>query len=428
MLAVRSRTERLLLLLSSQLCKVQTRSQPPVQSCCYSSDDGSQQTLHRSLDVAYASLVHQLGLTERFFQRGGFGDLNVVNFHRDIDSIVGESWPPPHFDDVQGIHWKRTKSNNWNGSVRMYEGSFKTPCVGSAYDALPEASRQAHVKWVVPESSSSSSPPPTMVHLAATGDHGFSRREAILAVPLAKSHGIASLILESPYYGLRKPWYQQGAKLKQVSDLLLLGRATIEESLYMLDWVRKSEGGETKVGVSGLSMGGVHSCMVASLYPHAVALVPLLAPRSAAAAYCRGALYHATGWKTLMEDVLRREEELKRVVQRESRPGVRIAAARKTSSDIEDTESIQKKSVSILEAILEAYTDITRFPLPVRPDAAVIVGATEDAYVSKTSIMEMHSFLRGSELRWVGGGHVTSFLLHHSAFRKAIRDALLEKL
>jgi len=107
---------------------------------------------------------------------------------------------------------------------------------------------------------------------------------------------------------------------------------------------------------------------------------------------------------------------------------VRIAAARKTLSDIEDTESIQKKSVSILEAILEAYTDITRFPLPARPDASVIVGATEDAYVSKASVMEMHSFLRGSELRWVGGGHVTSFLLHHNAFRKAIRDALLVKL
>lgn len=46
----------------------------------------------------------------------------------------------------------------------------------------------------------------------------------------------------------------------------------------------------------GLSMGGVHANMVASLYPGPVALTPLLSPRSAAGSYCSGALYHATAW------------------------------------------------------------------------------------------------------------------------------------
>lgn len=44
-------------------------------------------------------------------------------------------------------------------------------------------------------------------------------------------------------------------------------------------------------------MGGVHANMVASLYPGPVALTPLLSPRSAAGAYCSGALYHATAWQ-----------------------------------------------------------------------------------------------------------------------------------
>lgn len=44
-------------------------------------------------------------------------------------------------------------------------------------------------------------------------------------------------------------------------------------------------------------MGGVHANMTASLYPGPVALTPLLSPRSAAGAYCSGALYHATHWK-----------------------------------------------------------------------------------------------------------------------------------
>lgn len=43
-------------------------------------------------------------------------------------------------------------------------------------------------------------------------------------------------------------------------------------------------------GVSGLSMGGVHACMVASLCPMDLACSPLLAPRSAAVAFCEGML------------------------------------------------------------------------------------------------------------------------------------------
>ena len=39
--------------------------------------------------------------------------------------------------------------------------------------------------------------------------------------------------------------------------------------------------------------------MVASLYPHPIACIPLLAPRSAAVSYCKGALWDATAWKPL---------------------------------------------------------------------------------------------------------------------------------
>lgn len=43
-------------------------------------------------------------------------------------------------------------------------------------------------------------------------------------------------MLESPYYGARRPAGQRGSKLRFVSDLLALGRATIEESLFLLHW------------------------------------------------------------------------------------------------------------------------------------------------------------------------------------------------
>ncbi len=47
------------------------------------------------------------------------------------------------------------------------------------------------------------------------------------------------MVLESPYYGKRRPEFQQGSRLLRVSDLLVLGRATIEESLCLLDWAQR---------------------------------------------------------------------------------------------------------------------------------------------------------------------------------------------
>jgi hypothetical protein len=50
-------------------------------------------------------------------------------------------------------------------------------------------------------------------------------------------------------------------------------------------------------------MGGVHACMTAALYPRDVALAALLAPRSAAVAYCDGALSAAMAWEPLLREV-----------------------------------------------------------------------------------------------------------------------------
>jgi hypothetical protein len=58
----------------------------------------------------------------------------------------------------------------------------------------------------------------------------------------------------SPFYGKRRPPLQSGSRLLCVSDLLLLGRATIEEARTLLYWMQ-NEIGFKKLGVCGLSMG-----------------------------------------------------------------------------------------------------------------------------------------------------------------------------
>jgi pimeloyl-ACP methyl ester carboxylesterase len=250
-------------------------------------------------------------------------------------------------------------------------------------------------------------------------------------------------------------------------------------------------------------MGGVHATMVASLYPAPLALTPLLAPRSAAGAYCAGALYYATAWDKLVHDSQAREAQIVAAVEATARANARLAAARvggaggrevgeapggggaegalaaarrapamcpatlppppggepaarqasfspistgqaaastawsglgswlseQASASAALVQQVRRlegqgAAVALLEAVLEAYTDSTRFPRPQRPDAAVLVAATEDAYVSRQSVEELARHLPGCEVRWVPGGHVSSFLMHQPAFRKAIVDSL----
>ncbi|EFJ51214.1 hypothetical protein VOLCADRAFT_43395, partial [Volvox carteri f. nagariensis] len=231
-----------------------------------------------------------------------------------------------------------------------------------------------------------------VVHLAATGDQTFGRRLR-LGFPLLKDN-VCSLVLESPFYGARRPAAQRGSKLLRVSDLLTLGWATIAESINLLHWLR--EEGYGALGMCGLSMGGVHASMTAGLFPGDVAVTPLLAPRSAAVAYCDGAMRAAMAWEPLLK-------ELRAGDRRLDRP----------------------ETVLRLKQVLETYTDITRYPRPRRTDAAVIVAARDDAYVSCESVQQLHRYWQGSELRMVTGGHVSAFLMHQGVFREAIRESLV---
>ncbi|KAL6747690.1 hypothetical protein V8C86DRAFT_1799326 [Haematococcus lacustris] len=230
------------------------------------------------------------------------------------------------------------------------------------------------------------------VHLAGTGDQTFGRRLR-LGLPLL-NQGVTTMVHESPYYGARRPPQQRGSKLLRVSDLLTLGWATIFESLNLLHFLELEGFHEGGLSMVGLSMGGVHASMTAALYPGDVACVPLLAPRSAAVAYCDGAMGGIMDWDAL----LRRADE---------------------------RDNDRRETLRALKRVLETFTDITRFPVPRRPDASILVAATDDAYVSVQSVRELHHYWPGSELRLVSGGHVTAFLLHQNTFRTAILDSLM---
>lgn len=412
----------------------------------------------------------------------GLGDLGCVNLREDLEVI--STWPPQ--PQPLGLEWRLLERGTWRGiNFRHFEGTFRTPCVERVYNALPPESRQGRVQLVLPDGYSAG-----VVHLAATGDQGWGRRLR-LGWPMMQQ-GVATMVLESPFYGARRPADQRGSKLRHVSDLLTLGWATIIESLHLLYWL--GEEGCTTKGLCGLSMGGVHACMTAGLYPlDDLAVVPLLAPRSAAVAYIDGAMRPLMAWDALEVNAdrvsaivqsaaqavsqLREASHALQVLeevcaaqqrslgqheegavqngsgdQKPASSGASTAAGSSSGSggsgDSSASTSAQDASEQVeaalvelllsqrqgrreqqrafnhLRMVLETYTDVVRYPRPRRPDAAVIVAAESDAYVSTESVRQLHRYWEGSELRLVSGGHVSAFLLHQSSFRQAVLDSL----
>ncbi|CAN6586512.1 unnamed protein product [Malus baccata var. baccata] len=289
--------------------------------------------LHYVLDHVYGAFMHRTKISPQFFSRG-WGGTKLELLERMINQLfpeaAGQNWPPA------------------SKTASLREGVFRTPCDEQLLSALPPESHSARVAFLVPRSV----PPQRMacvVHLA----------------------GIITVHIYSPrFYGQRRPVMQRGAKLLCVSDLLLLGRATIQEARSLLHWL-DCEAGFGK-------MGGVHAAMVGSLHPTPIATLPFLSPHSAVVAFCEGILKHATAWEALREDLA---ERMRNVL---------------------------------------SLTNVTRFPIPKNPNAVIF----DDGYIPKHSVLELQKAWPGSEVRWVTGGHVSSFLLHDSEFRRAIVDGL----
>lgn len=125
--------------------------------------------------------------------------------------------------------------------------------------------------------------------------------------------GIASVILEGPFYGRRKPPGQRGALLDYVHHLPDLGRATIEESIALLKYLR--ERGFERQAITGVSQGGLHAAMVASLCENSLPVVMAFAPHSAAPVFTKGVLADAVDWNALGDDWGGEEEAKERLGQ-----------------------------------------------------------------------------------------------------------------
>ncbi|EDV97384.1 protein ABHD18 isoform X1 [Drosophila grimshawi] len=189
-----------------------------------------------------------------------------------------------------------TKKKRYSDST-LIEGNFKTPMELHMPGVVPKAAQKAYFQILLPNKWVNEEHKPICIHLAGTGDHFFWRRRNFIAKPLMKDANIGSIILENPFYGLRKPDDQIRSNLRNVSDIFVMGGCLILECLVLLHWCERN--GFGPLGVTGLSMGGHMASLAATNWPKPLVLVPCLSWSTASAVFTTGVMSQSINWDML---------------------------------------------------------------------------------------------------------------------------------
>ncbi|XP_008216596.1 protein ABHD18 isoform X1 [Nasonia vitripennis] len=191
---------------------------------------------------------------------------------------------------------KITKDEEWS-DCHVLEGQFESPFEKNLPGIMPEETKTAHFQMILPKHWESQKMKPVCLHLAGTGDHYFWRRRNLVAKPLLKESGIASILLENPFYGLRKPKDQIRSSLHNVSDIFIMGGCLIMESIVILNWLEQQ--GFGPLGLTGLSMGGHMASLAATNWPKPIPLVPCLSWSTASPVFTQGVMSASINWALL---------------------------------------------------------------------------------------------------------------------------------
>jgi Alpha/beta hydrolase domain containing 18 len=235
-----------------------------------------------------------------------------------------------------------------------------------------------------------------VLQTAATGDHGFENRRKNIAIPLAENYSIASVILEIPYYGCRKPEHQIRHFLPEFIDLYSQGRTTVEESRSLLAWLHH-DCGFTRLGVTGISMGGSVSGIVARVATFPIAVCTFIGSHSPAPVFTRRLISRGLPWS-----------ELAREMEFES----------------------EEHAIDAVEDFLD-QVGIHSLPLNDTPIAMVQVSGVHDHFIGKESSERLYQELSNqigpdgtyAEMHWLPGGHVSSVVFFMSRYRDAIKSS-----
>ncbi|XP_062514472.1 protein ABHD18-like [Corticium candelabrum] len=321
-------------------------------------------------------------------------------------------------------------------NIEILDGHFVSPLAVREPGLLPKESENAKFQVVLPKSWKSNRRS-ICLHLAGTGDHYFWRRRNLMAKPLAREKGIASILLENPYYGSRKPQNQLRSSLHHVSDIFVMGAALVAESAVLFNWCNQQ--GFELLGITGVSMGGHMASVASCFWPKAIAVVPCLSWSTASCVFTEGVFRDACAWPVLQEQLHVFEDGslMKQLCKHSihNNPDRLIESAvnkhdsRSLPAMISHDRKIKHRwrvpplALSTMQNVMDTYTHLSNFPRPHPGSSVICVVAKEDRYIPRDHVTPLTDIWPDCEVRYTPGGHVTGYLFRQQTFRTAISDA-----
>ncbi|MCM2277503.1 MAG: alpha/beta hydrolase family protein [Oligoflexia bacterium] len=301
------------------------------------------------------------------FFRKGWGDARVLEELSRAGFMAGPA-------KSGEIRWKARETRLKGISL---DGTFESPLAAF----LPGEAKEGRVRAYLPKEVDGLTP--VYVLFAMTGEEGFKTRIGAFSRPLLEL-GIGTLLLENPYYGLRRDQGQTSVMLDRVQDMLTMSVAAVEEGKFLVSALRRA--GFKRIGVAGSSQGGMVAAVVGCLVAEPLAVAISLAAHSPEVIFTEGLLRSFVDWEAL---------------------GL----------------SSPEEGVARFKALFGGG-DVTALPGLVRPEAARIIGARRDLVVPGHSVRKIHQAWPGSRLSWLPGTHVTSLALHVPAFRRSLVESM----
>jgi len=385
------------------------------------------------LDQLYRSI-----LLTKFFTRG-WGDPDHLQQIIKLRKLLADRSTAKEYLTTPTSTISITKEERQE-DVIILTGQFPTPVLSYLPQVCTPEIHQAHFQAVIPKCTTGQVP--LVLQFAGTGDHFFWRRRNLMALPLAKERQVASILLENPYYGLRKPKDQLRSSLHYVSDLFVMGACLIMESHLLLKW--SQEQGFGPLCCHGISMGGHMASLAASAWPEPVGLVPCLSWTSGSVTFCQGVMSKAINWK-LLEKQLRNINEYKtdvwelvdspefdcnkkylhedvvRVGQKLSIPILTHLPLPllSTVDNVPDPEALH-----FMRGLMDECTHLGNYSPPVDTDLIEIVLAEYDAYQPRLGVLPLQQLWPSARTKIIEEGHIRSYLLYQHVFRTAIYSVL----
>uniref|UniRef100_A0A8C4WDN7 Abhydrolase domain containing 18 n=1 Tax=Gopherus evgoodei TaxID=1825980 RepID=A0A8C4WDN7_9SAUR len=419
------------------------------------------------LDILYRRLL----LTKLFIRGWGrpedlkriFEFRKIIGNREECQKLVSRDYPV-FIDKVEE-----------QSDCKILDGHFISPLIHYIPNILPTESIIARFQFIIPKRWNSKYKP-VCIHLAGTGDHYYWRRRTLMARPMIKEACMASLLLENPYYGCRKPKDQIRSSLKNVSDLFVMGGALVLESAALLHWLERE--GYGPLGMTGISMGGhgvlskavnwrelekqyytqtvyeeeiiqmLEYCGTDSFKmgqdfvknsPNSVDSLNNLALTSrmlnldttskilsTEAIHCLStskSTLSASSERLLLQDAPKMQCINQTFLTSSSSNKNFTSLQEHLISEERKRDTLQRESLRFMKGVMDECTHVANFSVPVDPSLIIVVQAKEDAYVPRTGVRSLQDIWPGCEIRYLGGGHVSAYLFKQGLFRQAIYDA-----